>query len=71
MGVQARVRGPHPGIRLAHRSDGVFHRASSDGVTAGRDSTGPDALGKELEEGNGIAREVMGIDGNACAEGGP
>ena len=71
VGVQARVRGPHPRIRLAHRSHGILHRASSYGVTTGSDGTRAEALGKELEERNGVARKVVGVHSDAFAEGAP
>ena len=38
--VQARVRGPHPGERLRHMAEGVYHSARADGLVAGRDGTG-------------------------------
>ena len=49
MGVQARVWGPQPGVRLAHRSYGILHCPRADSVAAGSDRAGAIALSEELE----------------------
>lgn len=52
--VQTRVRGPQPGKRLPHTSQGVFHGARSDGATAGGKSAGAVSLGEELQNRDAI-----------------
>ena len=71
MGVQSRVNGPQPGVRLAHGADGIFHRARSHGPTAGRDAAIADPLCKELEKRDGVAWEAVRIDVERIAEGRP
>ena len=46
--IQARVLGPHAGERLTHLTHSIFHCASPDGSTTGRESAGTVALGKYL-----------------------
>lgn len=60
-GVQARVDGPHPGERLRHLADGVFHCPRADGSVAGGDATGPILLGEEEEDRDKIAGDVAQV----------
>ena len=53
---------PHPGVPLAHRADGIFHRARADGVTAGSDGAGAEALSEDLEERDKITGKGAGIE---------
>ena len=62
MNIHARVRGPHAGIRLTNGADGVFHCPSPERSTAGCNGAGAQALGKDLQDGNGIIREDVGVD---------
>lgn len=47
--IQARVRGPHPGKRLAHTAYGVLHRPSANESPAGGKAAVPVTVGKELQ----------------------
>ena len=63
MGIQTRVRGPHPGVRLAHRSYGVLHGTSPYRSTTGGNGTVAVALGKELQKRDGIpGAQVSGVE---------
>jgi hypothetical protein len=64
--IQAWVRGPHSGKALAHCAEGVLHCARSDRVLAGCNASVAVALGKELEEEDGI---VDVGEGGVCPEG--
>ncbi len=48
--VEAGVRGPHAGERLAHGSYGVLHCSRSNRVAAGREGAGAVAVGKQEEK---------------------
>ena len=52
--VEARVRGPHAGHRLADGAEGAFHGARSDSMVGGRKVAGSITVGKDLEDGNMI-----------------
>ena len=72
MRVQTRVKGPHPGVRLAHRSYGILHRARPYWSTPGSNGAGAVALGVQLEKRDGVALgETPGIDADAGTEGLP
>jgi hypothetical protein len=61
MHVQARVRGPHPGVCLAHRADDVLHVARPHVSTAGSEGDGPQMLYKDLEQWDRVGGEGIGI----------
>ena len=48
--VEPWIFGPHAGKFLADQTNGVLHRASSVGVTAGRDSSITPAEAKDLKD---------------------
>lgn len=54
MCVQARVRGPHPGVRLTNRSYSILHCPRADRSAAGSNRSGTIALCKELEKGHDV-----------------
>ena len=63
VGVQTRVRGPHAGVRLAHRSYGVLHGTSPNRSTAGGNGAVAVALGIELQKSDGIpGAQLSGVD---------
>ena len=71
-GVLAEVVGPHPGVRLAHRTKCVLHSSRSDGPTAGGKSSVAISLSIDLENWEWIlecAEEWS--DGVVAAEGIP
>lgn len=69
--VQTRVRGPHPGIRLANCLYSVLHRASPKGSATGRESVTSVAVSVQLEKRDGIADrgQLCGIGAGAGTEG--
>jgi hypothetical protein len=69
--VQTRVRGPHPGIRLANCLYSVLHRASPKRSATGRESVTSLAVSVQLEKRGGIADggQLCGIDAGAGTEG--
>ena len=72
MAVQARVKGPHAGERLAHRSYGVFHCARADKVAAGGPAALSIAVGKEQEKREFVGDwGKVGVEGQAATEGRP
>ena len=66
--VLARVSGPQPGVRLAHRAEDLLHVARPHRSMAGRDGTTAQVLGKELEHGDRVGWECVGIDVSGVAE---
>jgi hypothetical protein len=66
--VLSDVLGPQAGKRLPHCTQGVFHSASPDGLTAGSGSAVTVAGAPDLEERDGIgnvAEEGIKLIGNA------
>ena len=68
MNVHARIWGPHAGVRLAHGADRVFHCPSADDPTAGGKGARAQALGEHLQDGNGVAWEMVRVDAEARTE---
>lgn len=72
MACQARVRGPHSGARLPHRSYCVLHRPRADRVAAGSNGAGAIPVGEELKQGDGVSGAQMpGVHSEGSAEGLP
>ena len=70
--VQARVRGPQKGARLAHVTEGGINRRSSDGLSTFGGLSGADAMSEDLEQGDGVVDVgEKGIHGQGVAEGLP
>ena len=70
--VQARVRGPQEGARLAHVTEGSINRRSVDGSATFGGLTSADAMREDLEQGNGVVDVgEKGIHGQGLAEGLP
>ena len=57
--------------RLSHATEGVFHRTRLNAPAAGGQSAGPEALGKDLEDGYGVAWQAVGVGANGTAESRP
>jgi hypothetical protein len=69
MYVKARVSGPHPGVRLAHRTEGVLHVVKPHRLTAaGGEGAALQALCKDLEQGDRVRCEGIGITSETSAE---
>jgi hypothetical protein len=58
--VLVEIAGPHAGERLPDRAKGVLHSARSDGPAAGRQPPIAVALGKDLEDRDGILEGSKG-----------
>ena len=51
--------GPHPGVHLSHRAEGVLHCMRTYGFAAGSDEgAGSQTLREDLQDGDAIDREV-------------
>ena len=72
VGVETGVRGPHAGVFLRDGTDDVLHSARLDGSTAGGQATVAVALGKELEDKDGVrGADEVGVDVKGVTEGNP